>query len=166
LATHGPRWTAAGIAYYAAPDVPWSGGGGSGGNLNGVHTLATGSQALDVPGSSTTPGLQLDTWALHGGNNQKWTFTQQSDGSYTLVNLASGLCADVSGGSMSAGASIVQWTCSGGTNQRWTVTPVTGGHTLTSVKSGLLLTTASTANGALVTQQAGNGSALQRWTIG
>ncbi|MFE2562242.1 beta-N-acetylhexosaminidase, partial [Streptomyces sp. NPDC059352] len=31
LATHGPRWTAAGIAYYAAPDVPWSGGGGSGG---------------------------------------------------------------------------------------------------------------------------------------
>ncbi|MFI1979690.1 MULTISPECIES: family 20 glycosylhydrolase [Streptomyces] len=165
LGTHGPRWTAAGIGYYAAPDVPWS--SASGGNLNGVHTLATGGQALDVPGSSTTPGTRLTTWALHGGNNQKWTLTEQSDGSYTLVNVASGLCADVSGGSLSAGAPVVQWTCTGGTNQRWRITPVAGGtHTLASVKSGLLLTTASTANGALVAQQPDSGSALQRWTIG
>ncbi|WP_369142714.1 family 20 glycosylhydrolase [Streptomyces sp. R44] len=165
LGTHGPRWTAAGIGYYAAPDVPWT--SSSGGSLNGVHTLASGGQALDVPGSSTTAGTRLDTWALHGGNNQKWTFTQQSDGSYTLVNVASGLCVDVSGGSLSAGAPVVQWTCTGGTNQRWRVTPVSGGtSTVASVKSGLLLTTASTANGALVAQQPDSGSALQRWTIG
>ncbi|MFE2562041.1 RICIN domain-containing protein, partial [Streptomyces sp. NPDC059352] len=165
LATHGPRWTAAGIAYYAAPDVPWSGGGGSGGAFNGVHTLATGGQALTVPKKGTN-GTQLTTAALVGSNSQKWNFTEQSDGSYTLVNVASGLCVDVSGGSMSAGASVIQWTCSGGTNQRWTVTPVTGGHTLTSAKSGLVITTASTANNAPVTQQPASGSALQRWTIG
>ncbi|MGW0122062.1 family 20 glycosylhydrolase [Streptomyces sp. NPDC003327] len=167
LGTHGPRWTAAGIGYYAAPDVPWSGSPGGGGGLSGVHTLTTGTQALDVPGSSTSPGTRLATWALHGGANQKWTLTEQPDGSYTLTNLASGLCADVSGGSLSAGAAVVQWTCTGNTNQRWRIAPVTGGgHTLTSVKSGLLLTTASTANGALVSQQPANGSALQRWTVG
>ncbi|MGW8361464.1 family 20 glycosylhydrolase [Streptomyces wedmorensis] len=167
LATHGARWTAAGIAYYAAPDVPWSGGGGgSGGAFNGVHTLATGGQALGVPKRGTN-GTQLTTSALVGSNSQKWTFTEQSDGSYTLANVASGLCVDVNAGSMSAGASVIQWTCSGTANQRWTVTAATGGgHTLTSVKSGLVITTASTASNAPVTQQPDSGSALQRWTIG
>ncbi|MFE2557874.1 family 20 glycosylhydrolase [Streptomyces sp. NPDC059352] len=166
LGTHGARWTAAGIEYYAAPDVPWS-TPPSGNSLIGVRTLTTGGKALDVPGSSGALDTQLDTWTAHGGNNQKWTFVKQPDGSYILVNVASGLCADVSHGSLSAGAPIVQWTCSGTTNQRWQVTPAAGGgHTLTSVDSGLLLTTASTADGALVTQEPANGSALQRWTIG
>ncbi|MCX5208499.1 family 20 glycosylhydrolase [Kitasatospora sp. NBC_00240] len=164
LAAQGPRWTAAGINYYAAPDISWPTGGS--GTLNGVHTVTTGSQALDDPGSSTSTGLQMDTWALHGGSNQKWTFTQQSDGSYTLVNGASGLCLDVNGGSMTAGAAAIQYTCGGALNQRWQVTPLTGGgYTLTSAKSGLLLTTASTTNGALVTQQTNTNSALQHWTI-
>ncbi|MHA4773445.1 family 20 glycosylhydrolase [Streptomyces sp. MSC1_001] len=167
LATHGPRWTAAGIHYYAAPDVPWTSGGGTGGGThNGVHTLATGTQALTVPKHGNN-GAQLTTTALTGSNSQKWTFTEQSDGSYTLVNVSTGLCADVNAGSMSAGAAIIQWTCTGTTNQRWNITAATGGgHTLTSVKSGLVITTASTGNNALVTQQPASGSALQRWTIG
>ena len=40
-----------------------------------------------------------------------------------------------------------------------------GGYTIASQKSGLLLTTASTSDGALVTQQADTGSGLQHWTI-
>ena len=137
------------------------------GNLNGVHTLTTGGQALDDPASSTSTGTQLITWTLHGGTNQQWTFTQQSDGSYTLTNGASGLCADVNGGSTSAGAAIIQWTCTGTTNQEWIATPLPGGgYTLKSVKSGLLLTTASSPNGAPVTQQADTNSALQHWAIG
>ena len=164
LAAQGPRWTAAGVNYYAAPDVPWPSGGS--GTLNGVHTVTAGGQALDDPASSAGNGVQLDSWALHGGSNQKWTFTQQSDGSYTLVNGASGLCLDVNGGSMSAGAAVIQYTCGGALNQRWQVAPLAGGgYTLTSARSGLLLTTASTANGALVTQQTDTNSALQHWTI-
>ncbi|MET9735622.1 RICIN domain-containing protein, partial [Streptomyces sp. NPDC006458] len=163
LAEQGPRWTAAGIGYYRAPDVPWPSTQGA---VDGVHTVTTGSQALDNPGGSTA-GAQLDTWALHGGNNQKWTFTQQADGSYTITNGASGMCVDVSGGSMTAGASVIQWTCTGNTNQRWRLTKLTSGeYTIASAKSGLLLSTASTANGAKVTQQADTGSALQHWTVG
>src|SRR5258708_5481439 len=135
-------------------------------NLNGTHTITTSGQALDDPGSSTATGTQLITWGLHGGANQQWTFTQQADGSYTLVDGTTGLCADVSGGSTTAGAQVIQWTCSGNSNQHWNVTPLAGGgYTIASVKSGLLLTTASTANGALVTQQANTNSALQHWTI-
>ncbi|MDH6134174.1 hypothetical protein P3T37_003576 [Kitasatospora sp. MAA4] len=133
--------------------------------LNGTHTLTIAGQALDDPNHSVTAGTQLISWAANGGSNQNWVFTQQSDGSYQITNGQSGLCMDVSGGSTSAGAQVIQWTCTGGTNQRWLVTAVSGGYTLASQKSGLLLTTASTSNGALVTQRADTGSALQHWSI-
>jgi hypothetical protein len=135
--------------------------------LAGTHTLTAGGKALDDPNHSTTAGTQLITWTANGGSNQSWTFTQQSDGSYQIVNGQSNLCMDVSGGSKSAGAQVIQWTCTGNSNQRWVVTPVTGGgYTVASQNSGLLLTTASTADGSLVTQQSDTGSALQHWTIG
>nr|WP_223187254.1 RICIN domain-containing protein [Streptomyces sp. CBMA29] len=136
------------------------------GGLNGPHALVTGGRALDDPGHSTTAGTQLLTWTGNGGANQTWRFTQQADGSYQLVNGESGLCADVSDGSTSAGAKVVQWTCTGGSNQHWTVTKqASGAYTVASVKSGLLLTAASAADGALVTQQAKTDAALQQWTI-
>ncbi|MEZ0069900.1 hypothetical protein ABIA32_005948 [Streptacidiphilus sp. MAP12-20] len=140
---------------------------GQGTSLNGPHTLVTGGKALDDPNHSKSAGTQLITWAANGGANQSWQFTQQSDGSYQLVNAESGLCADVSGGSTSAGAQVIQWTCTGGSNQHWKLTKLANGSwTVTSAKSGLLLTTASTADGSLVTQQANTGSALQQWTLG
>lgn len=136
-------------------------------NLNGSHTLVTSGKALDDPNHSTTAGTQLITWALNGGANQHWQFTQQADGSYQLVNGESGLCVDVNGGSTAAGAKIIQWTCTSNANQHWIATPQSDGtYTLTSSSSGLLLTTASTSDGSLVTQQAASGSSLQRWTIG
>ncbi|GIG62504.1 galactosylceramidase [Longispora fulva] len=135
------------------------------GNLNGTRTVIASGKALDDPGHSTTAGTQLITWSPSGGLNQKWVFTQQADGSYRITNAESNLCVDVSGASGSAGAQILQWTCGNGSNQRWIATPVTGGYTLTSQSSGLLLTTASTADGALITQQANTNSALQHWAI-
>ncbi|MEY9939027.1 RICIN domain-containing protein [Streptacidiphilus sp. MAP5-3] len=136
-------------------------------NLNGTtHTLTASGMALDDPGSSTSPGVQLDTWTPASSSNEKWTFAQQPDGSYEIVNVLSGLCVDVNGGGSNAGAVIDQWTCVGSTNQLWNVTQLAGGaYSITNERSGLVLTTASTSAGALVTQQANTGSALQQWTI-
>ncbi|MEU1231493.1 RICIN domain-containing protein [Streptomyces sp. NPDC005828] len=135
-------------------------------SLNGVHTLTTGGKALDNPGSSATDGTQLITWNPNGGANQSWTLTQQTDGTYEIRNRSSGKCADIENGSLTAGARVIQWTCHGGSNQRWNlVRQASGGYTVTSARSGLSMTTASTADGAAVTQQADTGSALQRWTI-
>ncbi|MFF5282820.1 RICIN domain-containing protein [Streptomyces sp. NPDC013171] len=135
-------------------------------SLNGVHTLTTGGKALDNPGSSATDGTQLITWNPNGGANQSWTLTQQTDGTYEIRNRSSGKCADIENGSLTAGARVIQWTCHGGSNQRWNlVRQAAGGYTVTSARSGLSMTTASTADGATVTQQADTGSALQRWTI-
>lgn len=64
------------------------------------------------------------------------------------------------------GTTVIQWPCPSSVNLDWRVTELlSGAYTLTSVNSGLLLTTASTANGAPVTQQPDTGSALQQWTI-
>ncbi|MEU3609641.1 RICIN domain-containing protein [Streptomyces sp. NPDC035033] len=135
--------------------------------LDGVRTLTTGGRALDVPDSSPADGTQLVTWTPNGGANQKWTLTRRSDGGYELRNNSSGKCADIENGSTAAGARVIQWTCHGGANQRWALTRLPdGAHTLASVGSGLLMTTASTANGAKVTQQPDTGSPLQRWTVG
>ncbi|MFJ9846157.1 RICIN domain-containing protein [Kitasatospora sp. NPDC101155] len=134
--------------------------------LDGTRTMTAAGQALDDPGHSTSQGTQLITWRPNGGPNQNWLFTRQADGSYQIANGESKLCLDVSGGSTTVGAKVIQWACTGGANQRWTATQVPGGYTLASRKSGLLLTTASTGDGALVTQQPDTGSALQHWAIG
>ncbi|MGW6912897.1 RICIN domain-containing protein [Kitasatospora sp. NPDC054939] len=134
--------------------------------LDGTHTVVTSGKALDDPNHSRVTGTPLITWSTNGGANQNWVFTRQTDGSYRIVNGLSNLCMDVSGGSTTAGARVIQATCADTSSQRWLVTPATGGASrITSQKSSLLLTTASTTNGAQVTQQADNGSALQRWTI-
>lgn len=139
---------------------------GSSQDLTGTHTVVTSGKALDNPNHSTTPGTQLVTWAANGGANQSWVFTRQADGSYQIANAESRLCMDVSGASTSAGAAVIQWTCTTGANQRWVATPLAGGgYTLAAQHSGLLLSTASAADGALVTQQPNTGAATQRWTI-
>lgn len=105
------------------------------------------------------------TWAPNGGPNQTWVLTRQADGSYQIANGESHLCMDVDGGSTSVGAKVIQWACTGGGNQRWQLTLAAGGYRITSQKSGLLLTTASTADGARTTQQPDTGSPLQVWTV-
>ncbi|MFK0232659.1 family 20 glycosylhydrolase [Streptomyces vinaceus] len=137
-----------------------------GGQLSGTRTLSSAGKALDDPGSSSTSGTQLITWTPHGGPNQQWRLALNADGSYSMVNGASGLCADVSGGSTAPGAAVVQATCTGGDGQRWLITPLGGGeHSVANKKSALLLTTASGADGAPATQQQDSGSAYQRWQI-
>ncbi|MGV9270530.1 family 20 glycosylhydrolase [Kitasatospora sp. NPDC003701] len=159
LAQQGPRWTAAGIGYYAAPGIPWPGVVRT---VEGVHTIVTGGIALEN-GGSASDGSDLLMWATNRGNNQTWTIAPQSDGTYTMTNKSSGKCAEATGG---AGATVVQRACDGRTAQRWRITPTADDQsTITSAGTGLVLTAASTANGAKATQQPDTGSVLQHWTI-
>ncbi|RKE23446.1 family 20 glycosylhydrolase [Streptomyces sp. TLI_171] len=136
-----------------------------GGSLSGTHTLTASGKALDDPASSTTSGTQLITWTPHGGPNQQWQLSPNSDGTHTLLNGASHLCMDVTGGSTTAGAAVVQAACTGSDSQHWQLTAAGSGYTVTNRKSGLVLTTASTADGAPVSQQAPTGGALQTWQL-
>ena len=135
-------------------------------DLSGTYTLTVSGQALDDLNYSSSVGTQMVTRSVDGNTDEDWQLTQDSDGSYTLVNGSSGLCLDVSGSSTSAGAAIIQSTCTGSAAESWVFTPVAGGgYTIASEASGLPMTTASTAKHSPVTQQAASTSALQTWTL-
>ncbi|NUR30744.1 MAG: hypothetical protein HOV83_33650, partial [Catenulispora sp.] len=135
-------------------------------DLSGTHTLAISGMALQPPHGSKDGGDQLVTAAASDAASQKWTFTRQTDGSYTLTNGDSGLCADDNGGFTAPGTAVIQWSCSGASNQRWTATQSPSGRwTVKNNHTGLLMTTASGSDGALVTQETDTGAASQQWTL-
>ncbi len=128
--------------------------------------LTVSGQALDDLNYSSSSGTQMVTRSVDGNTDEDWQLSQNSDGSYTLVNGSSGLCLDVKGSSAKAGAAIIQSTCTGSAAESWVFTPAAGGgYTVAAEVSGLPMTTASTAKHSPVTQQAASTSALQTWTL-
>ncbi|MEV0239346.1 glycoside hydrolase [Streptomyces sp. NPDC050674] len=57
----------------------------------------------------------------------QWIASSTGDGSWTLVNVATGQLPDVGGQSTSDGASVGVWQPNSGSNQRWKLTEITGG---------------------------------------
>jgi hypothetical protein len=154
----GTNWPAAAQQVIAQAGVTGGSGGGTPGE---VHAVAA-NRCLDVPNSSTTPGVQLEIWDCNGAANQ--VFTPTSDGQLTVYSGGSKLCLDASGQGVSPGTKVVTWTCNGQSNQHWTVN---SDGTITGAQSGLCLdvTGASTANGALVELWTCNGGANQQWSL-
>jgi hypothetical protein len=115
-------------------------------------------RCLDVPGSSTTWGTQLEIYDCNGGSNQSWLLTP----SKALVVYGS-LCLDVTGASTSVGAAVEIWDCTGATNQQWNVN---SNGTITSVQTGYCLDVvgAGTANGTKIDVYTCNGGTNQQWT--
>ena len=89
---------------------------------------------------------------------QKWTMKSYTDGSYAIINKASGNCLDVNNGSLDNGAEILSFACHYGINQRWYKTPLNNGtYALKNVKSGKCLS-------IYPKQAAIDGSGLTQWT--
>ncbi|MFI1362342.1 RICIN domain-containing protein [Streptomyces griseochromogenes] len=75
---------------------------------------------LDVQNGNTGDGVFLVTNSAPG-HHQQWSANLSgSDGSFTLVNSATGKCAD-------AGLPLRQQSCDGRASERWYFQPVTGG---------------------------------------
>lgn len=90
---------------------------------NVVELVVSGTaEALEVPGSSTAAGANLDVSNYAGGTNQQWTIVAASSGYYEIVNVNSGDEANVSGNSTSPGATICQWFAGDYGNGVWSVT--------------------------------------------
>jgi hypothetical protein len=132
----------------------WGGGSATAAVVRGVGS----NRCLDVPGASTTWGVQLEIYNCNGGSNQVWLLTPAK----TLVVYGS-LCLDVAGASTAAGAKVETWDCTGSTNQQWNIN---ANGTITSVQSGLCLDAsgAGTANGTLIYMWSCNGGTNQQWT--
>ncbi|GAB2961357.1 ricin-type beta-trefoil lectin domain protein [Saccharothrix stipae] len=114
-------------------------------------------RCLDVPGSSTTNGTQIQLWDCHGQPNQSWT---HNAGRQLVVQGTK--CLDAYGRGTANGTQVVIWDCHGDTNQQWNVN---GNGTITNVQSGLCLDAHNlgTANGTKLVLWSCTGQSNQQW---
>ena len=99
---------------------------------NVVEMVVSGtSEALEVPGSSTS-SVSLDVASYTGGTNQQWTLTPSgTTGYYEIINVNSGLELNVEYNSMSSGTGICQYAAGNYANGVWSFTSTGGGGTTT-----------------------------------
>lgn len=86
-------------------------------------------KVLDIDANSCADGAHVIQYGWNGGNNQRWHFERQGDGSYMVVNKASHKVLDVTGGptALAAGTKVQQWTNLDGSNQHWRIEDAGGG---------------------------------------
>lgn len=135
---------------------------------NQIWSNLTGTYVIGVPGSSTSDGVQLVTWASNGHSDQFWRFDYTNYGPQQIINVNSGKCMGVAGGSTSAGAAIVQWTCNGHPDQYWSLGGTDGAYaydTLVNKNSGMCVGISgnSTSQGAKLVQWPCDGNWDKQW---
>ncbi|WP_340384106.1 endo-1,4-beta-xylanase [Streptomyces sp. SS7] len=113
-------------------------------------------RCLDVPGTSTADGTQLQLWDCHNGTNQQWAATAAGE-----LRVYGDKCLDAAG--TGAGTKVQIYGCWGGDNQKWRLN---SDGSIVGVQSGLCLDTATagTANGTLVQLSSCTNGDSQRWT--
>lgn len=138
---------------------------------NGTYFIRMASRAnsvLDVYGGSSADGANVQIWQNNDTGAQKWNFSRNGDGSYTIVNAASGKALDVKDAAASSGTNIQQWSRNGSAAQRWYIEYVSGGFRLSSALNAAFVIDVSggnAANGTNVALYASNDSKAQRFTF-
>ncbi len=139
--------------------------------VNGTYFIRMASRAnsvLDVSGGSSADGANVQIWQNNDTGAQKWNFSRNVDGSYTIVNAASGKALDVKDAAASSGTNIQQWSRNGSAAQRWYIEYVSGGFRLSSALNTAFVIDVSggnAANGTNVALYASNDSKAQRFTF-
>ncbi|MEV6939775.1 ricin-type beta-trefoil lectin domain protein, partial [Streptomyces sp. NPDC051132] len=131
---------------------------GNPGNPSGSGPLkgVASGRCVDVPGTSTTDGTQLQLWDCHDATNQQWAYTDAGE-----LRVYGNKCLDAAG--TGNGAKVQIYTCWGADNQKWRLN---SDGTVVGVQSGLCLDAvgAGTANGTLLQLYTCSNGGNQRWT--
>lgn len=86
-----------------------------------IRSRVDNGRVFDIAGKSANNNANLDMWQYNGGMNQKFNFTRNSDGTYTIVNCFSDKALDAAKAQSSVGTNIAQYNRNGQKNQRWRV---------------------------------------------
>jgi GH25 family lysozyme M1 (1,4-beta-N-acetylmuramidase) len=93
-------------------------------DLSGAYTIAStlpGSKVLDIPSASRENGAYVQIYTPNTTLAQRFKLTRQNDGSYTIVNIASGKALDVRWGQAASGAAVWQYALNNTAAQRWEI---------------------------------------------
>jgi hypothetical protein len=130
-------------------------------------------KALEVPGSSTVNGTQLDQRTYTGALNQQWDVVPlprgDGDNSYYSIKAAhDGKAANLEASSYANGAMINQWDYVNQAQQHWYLEYVSGGYFKIRTRwdaKVLQVAGNSTADGGLVQQWDDAGTTSQQWSL-
>lgn len=93
------------------------------GNGKTISSSYNSNLVLDAQNSRPSRGSNVTVWSSHGGSNQKWNITRDSNGYYTFACAANpNLVLDAANPRPWSGCNISVWTSHGGLNQKWTAT--------------------------------------------
>ena len=136
--------------------------------IAGTHPIVNEANGLAIDnGSSTTEDSGVMQWGPNGGTQQQWTFTQNSDMSWNLVNGYSGQLLDDPGGNTTNGTQMIQWPQNNGSNQHWWVDAQSdGSYRIWNVFSSLTLDDDSmSANGTPLIEWDWLNGSNQKWYL-
>ena len=128
----------------------------------------SGQSALDVPGARAANNLTLQLWNGNQLKNQRYRFTRNSDGSYTIINSGSGKALDVASAQLVAGKNLQQYSPNGTRAQRWILRSAGNGQVYIQSQLGNMvidLAGGSTSNGNKVQLWSPNLNVAQRWVL-
>jgi hypothetical protein len=142
----------------------------SGSTFNSTAVARHSNKCLDVPGSQTANGVQLQQWPCNGTNAQNFQFRPVVGvaNTYNIVNVNSNKCIEVNGNSTSNGAAIVQRSCLGSTNQQFRREALGSSYyRLVAVNSGKCVDVygASVSDGAKIIQWTCHNGSNQQWRL-
>ncbi len=138
---------------------------------NGTYKLVSAlgdNYVMDVNGASIANGGNVQLYEDNGSNAQKFIFTKQSDGYYTISNVNSGKLLDCAGAGRTNGTNIQQYESNVTNAQRWKLTSVGNGYyTLTCKCNGLVADVSGgrRANWTNIHMYTSNGTAAQKWKL-
>ena len=134
--------------------------------------------ALDVAGCGTANGTNVQMWAdavgvCNSGTGQQWKVTENSDGTYKLVNVGNSKALDAAGCGSADGTNVQVWAdgvgvCNSGAGQKWNITQNGDGtYRLVNPASSKSLDIYGNGktNGTNVNLWTQNTSAAQKWQI-
>lgn len=138
---------------------------------DGIYTIATSldtNKVLDVSGTDTSSGANIQIWDKANVQNQSFKITYNGKGYYTIKALHSGKTIDVSGGHQTPGTNVQQYEGNGTDAQQWIIEDL-GNETYSIISkcNGLYLdiSGANTRNGTNVQVYTGNGTKAQKFNF-
>ncbi|KAL9489840.1 hypothetical protein ACSS6W_002117 [Trichoderma asperelloides] len=114
-----------------------------------------------------TVGATVKQWGYNGNQNQRWQFSQNSDGTWNILSMTSFKALDCPNGETDDNLAMIQWSRNRDPNQRWVMEKQTdGSYLIQNAASGKYLDGASNStNGASLIQWSKNGQSQQRWVL-
>jgi GH43 family beta-xylosidase len=125
-------------------------------------------KCLDVAGSSTADGANVQQYTCNGGTNQRWRIEDQGDDTSRLVNVATGKVLDTADCSTADGADLRQWTWLNNTCQKFRFLVTDSGYVrIVNQATGKVADVAncSTADAADVRQWTWLSNNCQQWKL-